>query len=70
MRNRVPQGLFVASALGSPDYIGQILGGKNPGEIPIYQEAQFELLLNRKNAKALGLTSPSTLLAHADEVIE
>ena len=51
-------------------YIDQILRGTKPGEIPIYQESKFELLINMKAAKALGLTVPTSLLVRADEVIE
>jgi putative ABC transport system substrate-binding protein len=44
--------------------------GKAPTEIPIYHAAKFELLLNLKAAKAIGLTIPPSVLARADEVIE
>ena len=47
-----------------------ILHGANPGEIPFYQVSKFELSINLKSAKALGLTVPSTLLATADRVVE
>ena len=50
--------------------IDQILRGAKPGEIPIYQESKFDLLINLKAAKALGLTIPTSLLVRADEVIE